>query len=389
MKNLFCFIFWLLLLNGGLRAQDTLTIVHVNDTHSTLAPMAPRTEDLKGTRGGIARAATVIGSAKMTEPNVLTLHGGDAMIGDLFYNTIFGVAELRLMNALGFDVMALGNHEFDLGPATLCQALDSSLTDGGLSIVSSNLIMEDPELCRLKSIVKPFLIKEYGNLKVGIFSLLTPAANLLSSPSPAVVDTGINASITNALTQLIGSGCNVIILMSHLGIENDKLLAQSVPGIDIIISSHDHFTTVKPEEVDNPAGTKTYIVQAGSNYSHVGKLQLIVDARGKKKVKYDLVELNKKIPELAEIRDAVDELIAEIEKMYGPVYTAKIAEAAGTFYEAAEKLYLPGDHDTPLGNLITDAFRWKTGTQVAIEAGGSLAQPIWKGPVVAADVFRA
>lgn len=390
MKNLFYFIFWLLLLfRGGIIAQDTLTIVHVNDTHSTLAPMAPRTDDLKGTRGGIARAAAVIEATKKTEPNVLTLHGGDAMIGDLFYNTTFGIAELRLINALGFDAMALGNHEFDLGPKKLCEAFDSSLTVGGFSIVSSNLILEDPELCRLKSIVKPFLIKEYGKLKVGVFSLLTPGTNLLSSPSPAVVDTGITASITNALTQLTGDGCNVIILISHLGIENDKQLAQLVPGIDIIISSHDHITTVKPLEIDNPSGTKTYIVQAGSNYSHVGKLQLIVDAHGKRKIKYDLIELDKKIPELPEIRDAVDALIAEIEKTYGPVYTAKIAEASGTFYEAAEHLSLPGNHDTPLGNLITDAFRWKTGTQIAIEAGGSLAQPIWKGPVTAADVFRA
>ena len=61
---------------------DTLTILHLNDTHSCLAPLAPRKDNLEGTRGGIARAATVIGMAKMTEPNVLVLHGGDSFIGD-------------------------------------------------------------------------------------------------------------------------------------------------------------------------------------------------------------------------------------------------------------------------------------------------------------------
>ena len=92
---------------------DTLTILHVNDTHSCLAPLAPRTTALEGTIGGIARAATVIGMNKMQEKNVLTLHAGDFSIGDLFYNLYFGVPELQLMKSMGFDAMTVGNHEFD------------------------------------------------------------------------------------------------------------------------------------------------------------------------------------------------------------------------------------------------------------------------------------
>ena len=86
-------------------AVDTLTILHVNDTHSCLAPLAPRNPDLSGTQGGIARAASVIGLTKMTETNVLTLHAGDSFIGDMFFNNYFGAAEFQIMNMLGFDAM--------------------------------------------------------------------------------------------------------------------------------------------------------------------------------------------------------------------------------------------------------------------------------------------
>jgi len=99
--------------------NDTITILHINDTHSTLAPSAPRDPALHGTRGGIARATTIIGTTKAQETNVLTLHGGDFFIGDLFFNKYFGVAELRIMKQLEFDAMCVGNHEFDLGPSTL------------------------------------------------------------------------------------------------------------------------------------------------------------------------------------------------------------------------------------------------------------------------------
>ncbi len=72
---------------------DTLTILHFNDTHSCLAPLAPRTENLDGTRGGIARAATLIGMTKMTDQNVLVLHAGDSFIGDIFFNKYYGAWE--------------------------------------------------------------------------------------------------------------------------------------------------------------------------------------------------------------------------------------------------------------------------------------------------------
>ncbi|RPI59283.1 MAG: hypothetical protein EHM44_12390, partial [Ignavibacteriales bacterium] len=103
-----------------------LTILHVNDSHSTLEAIGPRDANLKGTLGGVSRVATLVGMTKMTEPNVLFLHAGDISIGDVFFNKNIQIPELQILDAIGVDAMTLGNHEFDLGPSTLLYAFSQS-----------------------------------------------------------------------------------------------------------------------------------------------------------------------------------------------------------------------------------------------------------------------
>ncbi len=367
---------------------DTLTILHVNDTHSMLAPCGPRNSDLEGTCGGIARAATVIETTKKTDSKVLTLHGGDVFIGDLFFNQYFGIAEFKLMNELGFDAMVLGNHEFDLGPVVLQMAFDSSLANGGFEVLSSNTILEADGLLGLRKYVKPYTVKNFGNVKVGIFGLTTPSTNLLSQPSPAVIDTNIEACIANSLKELTAEKCNVIICLSHLGMNYDEQIAAEVPGINLIVSAHDHLKTEKPIEIKNPSGGETYIVEAGAFYHNIGKLKFVIDTGKVSLLSYELISLDQNIPEEPDVAANVNELIKGIEATYGKMYTQQVGYAEDTFEEAADPLNADGLHSTPAGNLITDAFRAKTGTDIAITVGGAIAQPLYKGPIVAADVFR-
>ncbi|MCU0414615.1 MAG: 5'-nucleotidase C-terminal domain-containing protein [Ignavibacteriaceae bacterium] len=381
----FCFI----LASNIFSQTDTITILHVNDTHSCLASLGPRSTALEGTQGGISRAATVIGMTKMTEQNVLTLHGGDVFIGDLFFNKFFGVAEFQLMASLGFDAMALGNHEFDLTPAILDTALRNSFPPGyGFPFVSSNLVLDDPQVQPLKDYIFPYTIKQFGNTKVGIFSLLTPETNVFSLPSPAVVDTSIAMTALAMIDSLTSQGCNLIICLSHLGIYYDQDLAANIPGINIIVSAHDHFTTDQPIEVSDPLGGTTYIVQADAFYKCIGKMKIAVSSTGMELIDYSIIDLDATIPEEPTVKAVVNGLITEIENTWGPVYTQQIGLATAFFEEVATNLGENGPHDTPIGNLVTDAYRWKTETEVAITVGGSTAQPIYEGPLVAADAFR-
>lgn len=391
-KKNFYFLEILLLVSMNILTSaqiDTITILHVNDTHSCLSSLGPRNQSLEGSQGGISRAATVIGMTKMNEQHVLTLHGGDVFIGDLFFNKYFGAAEFQLMVSLGFDAMAVGNHEFDLTPAILDTALRNSFPPGyGFPLVSSNLILDDPIVQPLNDYIFPYTTKQFGNTKVGIFSLLTPETNLFSLPSPAVVNDDLAGTALTMIDTLTSLGCDIIICLSHLGIFYDQELAANIPGINIFISAHDHSRTEQPVEITNPLGGTTYLVQADAFYKCIGKMKIAVSQTGVDLIDYQLIDLDDTIPEEPAVKSIVDGLITEIENDWGPVYSEQIGTATTFFEEVATNLDENGPHDTPIGNLVTDSYRWKTGTEIGITVGGSTAQPIYEGPLVAADAFR-
>lgn len=369
----------------SMTAADTLTIIHVNDTHSNLAAGGRRDGSLQGTVGGIARAATYIGMARATDPNVVVVHGGDMSIGDLFYQKYFGVAELKIMGALGFDVMTLGNHEFDLTPAVLMQAYGAAFSEGQpFAIVSSNVILEADEVQPLKSYISENYVKQVGDIKVGFFGMLTPETNLLSQPSPAVIDTNIVPIAIAQVEALRAQGCDVVIMLSHLGSHIDRLVAMYVSDIDAIIGAHSHEMITA-----DPLAPGTPIVQAGAFYHTVGRLQLEVADGNVRLLSSTIDDLDGSVPEEPTVAALVAGMIAEIEEVYGPVYTQQIATAAADIEQLATDLDEEGSHATPLGNLICDAFLAWGKTDVAVEPGGSVAQNLFQGPLVAADAFRA
>ncbi len=391
MKRLLLMVstFLLLAAFSAFGQTDTVTILHLNDTHSNLAPIGPRDASLKGSLGGIARAVTLIGMERMADPKAVMLHAGDFSIGDLFYNKYFGVAELQILASIGCDAMTVGNHEFDLTPATLLKALDSGFVAGGFPLLSANLYLGDPAVEPLKKYINHFTIKQVGNVKVGIFGLTTPATNLISQPSPAVVDTDFITTGAVMVDSLVTQGCNVIVCLSHLGFGYDQLLAQNVPGIHVIIGGHDHLGFEKAAAVENPAGDTTWIVQANAFYLDLGKTRLTVSGGKVKLLDYTLMPVTDAIPEEATVKAAVDGMVTDIESTWGtPFFSAKIADVTSYFEEVADSLTYGGYHDTPIGNLVTDAFRATTGTQIAMEVGGSTAEPLYQGPIVPADVFR-
>jgi len=386
-----CIILCSILSTFSFSQIDTLTVLHVNDTHSNLAPLGPRTATLEGTQGGIARAASVIGMSKMTDPNVITLHAGDAFIGDLFFNVYFGVAELQLMHAIGFDAMVVGNHEFDLTPYALEQSLDSAFVAGGFPLLSANTNLDDSTLVGLRNYILPFTIKQLGNIKVGIFGMTTPETMLLSNPAPAIIDTNVVNTMSCAagmVDTLVALNCDVIICLSHLGFYADQALASNVPGINVIVGGHDHYLLDTPVEVTNSMGNPTWIVQTDAFYKYVGKLQLTVSNGIVSLLDFNAIHLDQAIPEEPSIKSVVDGLILEIESIYGPVYSQQVTYCGETFEEVALLMTEPGWKDTPIGNSVTDAYRLTFGTDISIQAGGSTAQPLYEGPLVGADFFR-
>ena len=105
-------------------------------------------------------------------------------------------------------------------------------------------------------------------------------------------------------------------------------------------------------------------------------------------MQYQAIPLNLTIPEEPTVTAQIGTLINGIEALYGPVYSQQISYASADFEEVADSLLIYGNRDTPIGNLVTDAYRLTMGTDIAIEPGGSTAQPLYEGPLVGADAFR-
>jgi 5'-nucleotidase / UDP-sugar diphosphatase len=374
-------------------AQQTITILHLNDTHSNLSTGGPRDANLKGSLGGYARAVSAIGMEKQLDPTALLLHAGDSFSGDLAFNAFFGVAEIQMLNQLGFDAMTVGNHEFDLTSPYLLQVLATA--QPAFPLLSANMVIKDTNLNALKMFISSHVIKKIGNLKVGIFGITTPATNMLSFPGPQVnfptTSTELLTTIaTEVQTLRKGDSCDVVIMLSHLGIILDRQVAAGIPGIDAVVGGHDHYLTKQSEVLVNTAdGRKVPVVQADALYHDLGKLRLTVNNGVVSFLDWTAIPLDTNMPEYPPAAVAIDTLQARINALYGyPWMTQKIADIPATFAEAADSLGVVGNRDTPVGNLVADAYRAAFKTDIAITACGMTAQPLYKGPIVANDIMR-
>ncbi len=363
---------------------DTLVVIHVNDSHSHLLPFGQKNKNGVPTMGGLARIATLAKETRQQEKNILFFHAGDLFVGDFMWDRYFGVPEFEMLHELGCTAFTIGNHEFEIGP----KVLKSSLKAAGLpapdfAILSANIDMSrDPGL---DSLVVPYIVRNVGKLKVGIFGLTTPESNDFQHPSPDSV-IGFIGPARACVDSLRAQHVDLIIALTHLGVYADSVLADSVAGIDLIVGGHSHTKIPQPIPMTNPEGKITYIVQAHAKYRYLGKLKALVDKDGMHILSYALLPANPSVPDDPQIGAEIEALKDTIENdpRYGRVYSDTIARA-DTFLSRTSGW---GYKDTPIGNLITDAFREKTGTDIALDVYGYISQDLWPGPLTGMDLFQ-
>ncbi len=243
----------------------TLTLLHTNDTHSRLEPF-PRDGELSAgnqgpQQGGAARRKTLIDAIRVGEPNVLLLDAGDNFQGTVFYNAWKGSAEIMALNALGYDAITLGNHEFDLGPAELGRAVRGEpVTIAGVAypteklrppVVATNVdAAAEPTL---QGLFARSVVLERGGERFGILGVVTEDVPAISSPGPHVRFLDALASVQQEADRLQAMGINKLILLSHSGYSVDRAWAPHWRGIDIIVSGHDHALLGDPATVETMA----------------------------------------------------------------------------------------------------------------------------------------
>src|SRR5467141_2497256 len=154
-------------------AGETLsTILHTNDTHSQIDPVADNDRVYAG-KGGVARRATLVKRVRKENPNTLMIDAGDVFQGTPYFNFYKGEVEYKSMSLIGYDVVTLGNHDFDNGVDGLAAAMKFANFD----FVSSNYDMRGT---KLESRVKPYAVRVIGGVRVGLFGLGISPANLIT-----------------------------------------------------------------------------------------------------------------------------------------------------------------------------------------------------------------
>ncbi len=417
MKSLFTTIVTVLLTLslGTLQAQpqEYLTILHLNDTHSNLVAGSPRSSAGDGLVGGAARAATIVKSCYGDEYAPVLLHAGDAFIGDPMFNIpALGTQQspdLEALAAMGCDAMALGNHEFDAGPDLLTGVLATTfglvpdyVNDTDIPMLSANIDIPAsyPMGAVLDAHVHPYTIIDRGPFKIGVIGLTTPSTNVTSMPAP-VSFLGLDEAEIALLMYNVGGiaqdlvtnqGCNYVVLLSHMGMELDKIIATNVPYINLIVGGHDHIATKKPLHVHNAmTNQKVGIVQTEGFYRQIGKITLrlhngMIDVQH-----YSLIDLDQSVAEDQDMLTyLINPTIGSIEAIpgMGGLFTAAVTSCSGTFTELAPRLTQPGMKDTHVGNFVADAFLAMTSADIAVEPGGSTSQALYAGPVHPVDIFR-
>jgi 5'-nucleotidase/UDP-sugar diphosphatase len=361
-----------------------ITLLHINDTHSHVAAWGPKDVNLDGTLGGLPKAAYIVATERASDPNAIFVHAGDIMDGDFFFNEYLGVTELQLLKSIGLDAFVLGNHEFRFGPDFLATVLQAAWPEGGVPILGTNLLI--PTGNPLTPWVSSILIKDSNGVKVGFFGLTTPTG-ALANPDPVVILPDIITIAQEAVGELRDGGAQVVVCMEHIGMSAARELAENVSGIDVIINAHDHAVLAQPEPIARPGGGTTFIVSAGEHYRWVGRLRLSVEGEEVSLVDYSLLSADADTPSLPAVQEAVELLKAGIVARYGDVYHQPIAWADQDITNNWDPR--KAKRDTPLGNLLTDAYRAWTGTEIAFEPFAYIGDALPKGTIVGADVFRA
>lgn len=411
-------------------AQTTkkLTILHTNDTHSAMVPFetgsipavgaAPDARWMTGAGywdiwhflcnpdyAGIARMATLIKKLRKADENVLALNAGDVFVGSFEFNKFLGYPELKIMENL-YDAMALGNHEFDLGINTLAGVLSGQVAGAApvnLPILCANVDFSGTPFSAppLQGMIQPSMIKMVGDVKVGIFGLVTQEPqNYGDEVNQRFLhpyeDTNHPMNTLWAYAAGLAGGlreqhCDVVICLSHLGTALDLIgLADNVPGIDVIVGGHSHDVYAQPIVRNGKI-----IVQAGYFGLYLGELKLnVANGGGVTLDSWTLHRVDGRVKEDPQVRAAVNKVRSGVvnDPRFGPVYSQIVATALRDILKSWPAT--GPNRDTPLGNLITDAFvkrLRKANLQVdcALDVLGYEGGDIFAGKVVGNNIMRA
>lgn len=351
---------------------DTVVILYENDVHCAVE--------------GYSKLAAMKNELSETYTNVGVVSVGDFVQGGTLGAVSKGEYIVNLMNKVGYDAIALGNHEFDYQIPRLNELNAMSNT----KFISCNFqkIGED------KTYFEPYTIVSYGNVDVAYIAITTPET--INSSSPAqfkndkgeliytfnesklydIVQTNINAAET--------AGADYVIALSHIGYDESGNLAditdviENTDGFDVVLDAHSH-SVIEEKVIKDKSGDDVLLTSTGTKFEYIGKLTIKNGA-----FDTELVE----VESYTKTDPVVDAYITEINENYAQLGNRKIGESKVEFItHDKDGNRLVRNAETNLGNFCSDALRVMTGADMSFVNGGGLRAPMEAGEVTFNDIF--
>jgi len=373
-----------------------LPIMHMNDTHARV--------------DAYPSMVTAVNSFRNENPEALLLHAGDVFSGTLYFNEFLGQADLELLNLMGIDAFAFGNHEFDLGDSEDGHGALADFVENanfpflGTNVDFSNDADMDPYDTNASLVSNPEPGQSYDSIvhtvdgeEIGIFGLTTEDTANIASPVNISFTDYIGAA-EDAVAEFEAEGIDKVVAVTHMGYDsapaygNDIVLANQVDGIDVIVGGHSHTALAEPVLIEDGVAP-TVIVQAGANAENLGTLNVTFNDEG------EIVEQTGELLSVADY-EADPEAVTALEPYQEEVEEINNEEiGANALKDLENPRHGDGDevsvraNETELGNLVTDAMLAKTqelypDTVIAFQNGGGVRAPIDEGPITVGEVIE-
>ena len=349
-----------------------ITILHTNDIHGNFTPYVVKSKKSgKGNRelGGFLALQSYVSDIRSKEKNVLLFDAGDFMTGnpicDIEYKGARGGAMVDFFNYLKYDGQTLGNHEFDVSLKNT-RALMKLMK---YPVFSANLFTTDGKLFAPEL----YHIYKKDGLRIGVIGVIVDdLPNYINAPQKNQLQLKSSAHVVDSLADVLDPKTDLLIVLSHCGIEIDRQIAQKVgPKIDLIIGGHSH-TTLKKAEFENGV----LIVQTGSKLRNLGRIDLTVRDDAIKWYKYQLIPLwNEDIRIDRELEQIVQNFKSQIDKEYGRVIGKLLKPWTRSHHQ-----------ESNIGDFIADVIRDYAHADIAGINSGGIRQNLPAGPIKKLDI---
>ncbi|WP_044151397.1 bifunctional metallophosphatase/5'-nucleotidase [Leptolyngbya iicbica] len=391
--------------------KQIFSILHTNDMHSNVVGVGPFQDYTPfslgddQTRGGYARLGALIAQRKAALEQlgpVLVLDAGDFSMGTAVAAACRELgAELQLMAQMGYDATTLGNHEFDLGPDGLGQAIKQAAQAGDIPTVlvtNTDVSADSDRLADLQAmaergVLQPDQIIERGGLRFGLVGIIGyDAFKYATDPGEVTFSDPIETARAAVQRLKQAEKVDVAIALSHGGVVKrpdgqfgqgeDLNLLKAIPELDVVIGGHTHSELREPLFVDHRP-----VVQTGKYGEHLGELVLSLEQGQVQVESYRLIPVDDYIQGDPVIQTQVERFLQQAGAVTFAPRGYATTQPLVVIAEDWPMDYADIESGTPLANVVTDALRQATGSQIGFTANGAIRAGLAKGKTGVQTVY--